>query len=128
MDTLVDHLFIFDGEGNIKDYNGNYTAYREEKDEWTEKNQIEQREEKKEIKQAKSNVDKKIGFKEKFEFEQLEKQIPELENLLLQLNEKLNSGISNHEEIMKVTNELGVKQQELEEKTNRGLELSEIIN
>lgn len=128
MDTLVDHLFIFDGEGNIKDYNGNYTAYREEKDEWTEKNQISQREEKKEIKQAKSNVDKKIGFKEKFEFEQLEKQIPELENMLIQLNEKLNSGISNHEELMKVTNELGEKQQELEEKTNRWLELSEIIN
>ena len=128
MDTLVDHLFVFDGQGNIKDYNGNYTDYREE----LQANQInikaENTSNSNAEKSVKSEKEKKIGFKEKFEFEQLEKQIPALELEIQNLNKELNSGISDHSKLSSIAQILGSKQTELDEKTNRWIELSELLS
>lgn len=128
MDKVVDHILVFKGQGNIKDFPGNYTQYRE----WTddEEKQATETEEKKQEqrKEQESRVEKqktKLSYKEKREFEQLEKEIEQLETEKKTIEDKLSSANISVDEITTLSKRLPIVTNELDEKTNRWLELSE---
>jgi ATP-binding cassette subfamily F protein uup len=107
MDKIVDHLFVFEGDGAITDFPGNYTVYRNKVEE-DEQQKAKAEAKKKAEAKAKSEAvakpsqpqtKKKLSFKEKREFEQLENEIPELEEQIGKLEELLNSGTLNHDEL-----------------------------
>lgn len=121
MDKLVDHLFIFEGEGVITDFPGNFTQYRMhlQKNKEGEKNVSEA------VSVSKHTKEKKqISYKEKLEWEQLEKRLPEIENEKIQLHKRLQSELP-YAELEKITLQLSALSQEQEEKEMRWLELSE---
>lgn len=123
MDKLVDHLFVFEGDGIIKDFPGNYTQYRIEATAIS--NQPSAKEEKVKPEERKpAPAIRKFSYKEKREFEQLEKEIPELEAERKSLTEKLSTNIS-YEEITVASERLLAINTLLEEKEMRWLELSE---
>lgn len=128
MDKVVDHILVFKGQGNIKDFPGNYTQYRE----WTddEEKQATETEEKKQEqrKEQESRVEKqktKLSYKEKREFEQLEKDIEQLETEKKTIEDKLSFANISVDEITTLSKRLPIVSNELDEKTNRWLELSE---
>lgn len=127
MDKLVDHLFVFEGDGKIKDYIGKYTEYRNEKQEKeeAEKSKTVKKEEVKQKVEEKPKT--KLSYKEKIEFENLEKDIPKLEEQKAQLNIKLTENIPDHEELLALTEKLALVSNELDEKTDRWLTLSEFV-
>lgn len=129
LDKLVDHIFVLDGDGQIRDIFGNYDTYRrmEEADALQRASQKRQNNEQKQVAQ-KADVPKvKLSFKEKHEYDQLEKEIPQLEKEKKELEEKLNNTATNHEELLKITDRLGQVVQMLDEKGLRWLELSEFM-
>ena len=130
MDKVVDHLLVFKGQGEIKDFPGNYTQYREfssgEKQETKEEKSV-----KAEKKQPANNVataKRKLSYKEKRELEQLEKDIATLEAEQKQIEEALCGGTTSVDEITALSKRLPVLKDELDEKSMRWLELSEIEN
>ena len=130
MDKVVDHLLVFKGNGEIKDFPGNYTQYREwqalQPKEPSEKVQKEQ----KIVRETKIRDDgkRKMTYKEKTEFERLEKEIAALEAEQHQLEEALCSGSLSIDELTEKSKRLPQLKDELDEKTMRWLELSEIEN
>lgn len=130
MDKIVDHLFIFEGDGKITDFPGNYTVYRnkteEEQEKALAKTKAESGAKKEPLKQKSTTEKKKLSFNEKREFEQLEKQIPELEKQITELEELLNSGDLPHDELYEKSLELDKIKTLLDEKEFRWLELSEL--
>jgi ATP-binding cassette subfamily F protein uup len=127
MDRLVDHIFVFEGDGEITDILGNYTAYRSyAKEQALEKSVAAKQLEKSEkaIIAKADVVKKKITFKEKFEFETLGKEIPELESKKAELENRL-STCADHDELMKLTEEIGKIISSLDAKSERWLELGE---
>ncbi|MBL7769954.1 MAG: ABC-F family ATP-binding cassette domain-containing protein [Flavipsychrobacter sp.] len=130
MDRLVDHLFVFEGNGFIRDFPGNYTIYRIWQKEQEQKsitgpvvagsNQTAQQ-----VTTA-SVSKKKLSFNEKREFEQLEKDLPKLEKEKAALSEKLASGQLEFQELQEISLKIGKISEELEEKEMRWLELSEL--
>ena len=132
MDKLVDHLFVFEGEGQVRDYPGNYTLYRMQKKADTLGDDNFATEIAKPTAAIVNNPppsaaggSKKLSFKEKFEFENLEKEMPALETERDSINEKLASGTLPFEEVDKLTKRIGAIVLLLEEKELRWLELSE---
>ncbi len=126
LDRLVDHLFVFEGEGKIKDFNGTYSEFRSLQ-ETTEK-EIKKQNSPKPASRPKAEKEKtKLSFKEKFEFEQLEKEIAELEEEKQKLEEVLSSGSTDYEALSETTTRLGQVMQSINEKTDRWLELSEFV-
>lgn len=123
MDKLVEHLFVFDGVGKISDFPGNYTQYRFEVD-VKPKSQKESKEVQNVVPKEQKER-KKLSYKEKLEFEQLEAEMPKLEAKKEALMNKLNTGSNDHEELSNWTKELGHISDELDEKELRWLELSE---
>jgi ATP-binding cassette subfamily F protein uup len=127
MDKIVDHLLVFQGNGVIQDFPGNYTQYREwsalKPKELKEKNQPL---EKKDRKVQDVSVRKKMTFKEKREFEQLEKDIAALEKEQKIIEEELCSGKLTIDELTEKSKRLPVLKDELDEKSMRWLELSEL--
>ena len=128
MDKIVDHLLVFKGNGIVKDFPGNYTQYRD-----FEASQIET--ENKVVKEKKAkplhdngSVRKKMSFKEKYEYEQLETEIDSMEKELKQLEDEMCSGNLTVSQL----NEKGLKIMQLRElieaKTMRWMELSELVN
>ncbi|HEY8400826.1 MAG TPA: ABC-F family ATP-binding cassette domain-containing protein, partial [Cytophagaceae bacterium] len=129
MDTLVDHLFVFEDNGQIKDFPGNYTDYREYIKEKLQEEKKEKQQEKQEQQAiptpAKEN--KKATFKEKKEYEQLEKEIEALEKTKEEIINKLNSGTGSHEELTEWSKEIERLISLIDEKSERWLELAEKI-
>ncbi len=129
MDRLVDHLFVFEGDGVIRDFPGNYTLYRNEVREPAVVV------EKKEIKAvpatqvatAPAAPKRQPSFKEKREFELLEKEIGDLTAEKNTVTEKLNNGNTPFEELQKLSVRIGEIAQLLDEKEIRWLELSELM-
>lgn len=137
IDRLVDHTFVLEGDGAIKDYPGNYTEYRTWKSE--------QREDEKEniklsatkasaipvVEKPVAKVEvitsppKKLSFKLQHQLEELEKQIPALEVKKIQLEKELASGITDYNHIQKISDELKALSEELEQKSMRWLEIQE---
>ena len=134
MDRLVDHLFVFEGDGVIKDFPGNYSDWRvyqeamkaEKQEEQKQLNKKEVVEEKK-IVEVKPVVEKrKMSFKEKREFEMLENEIAELEIKKADLEKQLlDSGLS-HEALFDISAQLTTTMSAIDEKSMRWLELSEM--
>ncbi|WP_367916169.1 ABC-F family ATP-binding cassette domain-containing protein [Leadbetterella sp. DM7] len=128
LDRLVDHTFAFEGEGYIRDFPGNYTDYRNQAEEQLKE---QRREEKPRVEIPKPAVQeqpkKKLSFKEKQEFEALEKEIPALEAEKSRLSEQLSGGITDFEEISRISGRLEEVVARLEEKELRWLELSEWV-
>ena len=128
MDKLVDHLFVFEGDGKIKDFLGNYNDYRlKEKNKEVKVKVVKKIEVvvKEQPKQEQSKA--KLSYKEKLEFEQLERDLETLETKKGKLADLLNQNMADHEELMKTTKELGDITVELDEKTDRWLALSEFV-
>ncbi len=127
MDKLADELFILTGNGEVKIFYGSYTDFREFEKE-SEKLEAQQAKEVEAEVQIEATTDKtkrKLSYKEKFEFENLFKEIEKLEKQKSQLVEKLNNATSNHEELLRISSELGETTKALDEKQLRWLELSE---
>ena len=126
IDKIVDHLLVFKGNGEIQDFPGNYTQYREWKS-------LQSAEEKKsvntetKVKRGKSqNGKRKMSYKEKRRFEQLEKEITELEDEQRNIEEELNSGTLSVEELMEKSKRFAVIKNMIDDKTMEWMELSEI--
>ncbi len=133
MDRMVDHLFVFEGDAVVRDYPGNYTQYREAVAKGLLANMDQQimkslPEENKavapeEIKQT-TPTSKKLSFKEKFELESIEKEMPALQEEKKMLEEKMNGNLS-YEALQEAASRISVIIQQLDEKEMRWLELSE---
>lgn len=131
MDRLVDHTFIFNGNGKIKDFPGNYSHYRA----YVEANQekgsepISTKPKKAEPSPKPKNKAKtKLSFNEKREFEKLEKEIEALEAQKKALTEKMNQGESDHEKLAEWGLEIESLTNKIEEKSNRWMELAEFAD
>lgn len=132
MDRIVDHLFAFEGDGAIRDFPGNYSQYRE-----FLKNAVpEETEEAITVssknagigrKEDKQEEKKSLSFKEKFEFEKLEKEIPELQKEKQNLEVRMNSGGMNYDELQHSARRIGELAQLIDDKELRWLELSERV-
>ena len=134
MDRLVDHLFVFEGDGVIKDFPGNYSDWRVYQEAMKAEKQEEQKQlnkkeivEEKKIVEVKPVVEKrKMSFKEKREFEMLENEIAELEIKKADLEKQLlDSGLS-HEALFEISAQLTTTMSAIDEKSMRWLELSEM--
>lgn len=130
MDKIVDHLLVFRGEGEIKDFPGNYTQFREweslkPKELADNKNNTSDAE-KKEKREFVGEQRRKKTYKEKCEFERLEKEIAALEEEQKSIEETLCSGMLPIDELTEKSKRLPIIKDELEEKEMRWLELSEI--
>ncbi len=130
MDKIVDHLLVFRGEGEIKDFPGNYTQFREweslkPKEQADAKNNAADNE-KKEKREFVGEQRRKKTYKEKCEFERLEKEIAALEEEQKTIEEALCSGTLSIDELTEKSKRLPLVKDELEEKEMRWLELSEI--
>ena len=132
MDKVVDHLLVFKGAGEIKDFPGNYTQYREwnalQPKDSKETKTTEDNKEDKEYRNQNRETRTKLSYKEKREFEQLEKEIEALEEEQRQLEAALCSGTLSVEELTEKSKRLPQLKGELDEKSMRWLELSEIGN
>lgn len=130
MDKIVDHLLVFHGEGKIKDFPGNYTQFREweslKPKELTDNKNNTSDTEKKEKREFVGEQRRKKTYKEKCEFERLEKEIAALEEEQKSIEEALCSGTLPIDELTEKSKRLPIIKDELEEKEMRWLELSEI--
>ena len=137
MDKVVDHLMVFKGNAELKDFPGNYTDYRE----WNELMEEQEREEKKKqdsrtksqdnsrqlaVGSKQSTEKRKLSFKEKQEFDALEKEISQLETEKTEIESQLASGTLISDEIIKASQRHTEVIKLIDEKTMRWLELSEI--
>ena len=129
MDNLVEHLFVFEGEGKIKDFYGNYTDYKDQK---TELNSESKKTETKSSTVAATTVveskKKKASFKEQQEYKNLETEIAQLESLKQELTDKLNKGSSSHSELAEWALAIEKANLQIDEKSLRWLELGEIMD
>ena len=134
MDKMVDHLFVFEGQGAIKDIIGNYTEFRKQtavdykKEKAAEKDPTPVKEVKVTQLSASSSQEKrKLSFKEKSEFDSLEKELEELEVEKEAQTAVLSSGSSSNEQIMEAGNKLATIVAAIDSKTERWLELAEFV-
>ncbi|MFY8019692.1 MAG: ABC-F family ATP-binding cassette domain-containing protein [Bacteroidia bacterium] len=130
MDNLVDSLFVFEGEGRIRSFNGNYQEYLNELDEEKSRDlkskEIPKPEPIKIVAEETKSQKKKLSYKEQREFEQLSDEIEILHQQKKILEQKLASGSSNHEEVIQWSAEFENIKSSLDEKELRWLELSEM--
>ncbi len=128
MDKLVDHLFIFEGDGKLRDFNGTYAEYREDLEDKEAAIASAKNKEKqlattqKEVKPEK----RKVTYKEKMAFEQLEKDIASLEKEKTELTEKLSSGSGDHNDMRIWAERMQTIIQQVEEKSLLWMEMSEL--
>lgn len=131
MDKVVDHLLVFEGEGAIKDFPGNYTQYRG----WKALKSAEDKDDRKKPgdkpatapkKDYHNDIRRKMSYKEKREYEQLTKEIEALENEQKMLEDALCSGTLSVEELTEKSKRLPIIKDLLDEKGLRWLELSEL--
>lgn len=124
MDKLIDHLFVFDGKGSIRDFPGNYTQFRMQ----------EQLKKSTAPKSSKPKVNtlpdtkkesNKITYAERLELGKLETELEDLEQLKAELTESLNASGSNHEKLVELGNTMKETIQVIDQKTERWMELSE---
>lgn len=133
MDKVVDHLLVFKGKGEIQDFPGNYTQYRDyQKMKSKEDNQTKPVKNTKQVNtEAKNNSSingkRKMTFKEKREYEQISEKINQLETEQKQLEEELCSGNLSVEELTEKSKRLPILKDELDELELRWLELSELV-
>lgn len=125
MDKLTDHLFVFKGKGEIFDFPGNYSDYKNNLDQQEKPVKV-KNDKPAQHKSVKREQKKKLSYKDKKEFETLEGEIEILENKKSELIEKLNTGTGNHEDLNAWSIEIEQLTIEIEQKEFRWLELSEL--
>jgi ABC transport system ATP-binding/permease protein len=136
MDKMVDHIFVFEGQGKIKDIVGNYTEYRQmlqegiKQDRQDKADAVKQQKQEaaaapKPVVQTTQPEKKKLSFKEKQEFDSLEKELEVLETEKEKFTLILSDGSKTNDEIMAAGSKLGEIVQAIETKTERWLELAE---
>lgn len=131
MDRLVDHLFVFEGEGIIKDFPGNYSQYRlwqEEVAEETSKNVINNEQESRSREATTKSMSKRLSYKEKREFDLLEKEIQQLNSEKEMITKKFSDGNLSFEQLQNLSQRIGEISSLLDTKEMRWLELSELTN
>lgn len=126
MDKVVDHILVFKGEGEIQDFPGNYTQFREWDSLQPADTNKEEKREKTPVKSYRSEEKKKMSYKEKREFETLESEIAKLETDISNLEAELCSGSLSIEELTDKSILLPKLKKELDDKSMRWLELSEL--
>lgn len=126
MDKVVDHLLVFNGQGDIRDFPGNYSDYRDWKEAKAQKEKEAEKPQEEKTARVRLNDKRKMSFKEKREFEQLEKEIAQLEAEKVQIEELLCSGTLSVDELTDKSKRLPEVNELIDEKTMRWLELSEI--
>ncbi|WP_234736661.1 ribosomal protection-like ABC-F family protein [Tellurirhabdus bombi] len=134
MDRLVEHTFVFEGNGKIRDYPGNYTDYREWKAEQpVERPVVERKTDEKPKAEPATNAPvspaakKKLSFKEQKEYESLEKEIESLEQRKEEVIGLLNGGTGDHEQLTNWAREIEQLDQQISNKSDRWLELAEYL-
>ncbi len=132
MDKVVDHLLVFKGNGQVKDFPGNYTQYRlwkQEQDEVAKAMATAQDKSKQNAYKAENqgNRMRKLSFKEKKEFEQLDADIAALEKEKADIGQSLSGATLQPDQIVQLSKRLNEINQLLDEKTDRWLELSEFL-
>lgn len=126
MDKVVDHLLVFKGQGDIRDFPGNYSDYRDWKAAKAEHDKEKEKPKEEKVQRVRLNDRRRMTFKERKEFEQLEKDIAVLEAEKKNIEEALCSGTLSVDELTEKSKRLPKLEEELDEKTMRWLELSEI--
>ncbi|RDC63360.1 ABC-F family ATP-binding cassette domain-containing protein [Adhaeribacter pallidiroseus] len=135
MDQLVEHLFVFEGEGKIRNFPGNYTDYRE----WLADQEKETGKPASKpnastptpvtvVPDLVQNLKRKATYSEKREYEQLEKEIQALENEKESIVARLNSGVADHKKLAEDAARLKQIEQILEQKSERWLELADMMD
>ncbi|MBT3175259.1 MAG: ABC-F family ATP-binding cassette domain-containing protein [Lentimicrobiaceae bacterium] len=129
LDKLVDHLFVFEGDGTIRDYYSNYSNYKLSRD--TQKREAKSQEANtRKIKQKNDIPDKlkvKVSYKEKREYESLTGEIEKLEFEKVKIEEELNSGTVDYDKIQKLSQRIGEVIELIDDKTLRWMELDELM-
>ena len=128
MDKVVDHLLVFEGNGVIKDFPGNYTQYREWKKlkDAPDKSKPKEKSTEPKKKDYRHDTRKRMTYKERQEYQQLSKDIDALEKEQKQIEDDLCSGKLSVEELTEKSKRLPQLKDELDEKSMRWLELSEL--
>ena len=127
MDKVIDHLFVFEGEGKVKDFPGQYSQYRE----WAKARKTEEESQQKKVVSPKETAPKadkpkvKLSYMEKREFDQLEKDIADLEKRKQEITEAMTAGNLSGDELNELSIEFANLEKTLSEKEDRWLELSE---
>jgi ATP-binding cassette subfamily F protein uup len=127
MDHLVDQLFVFEGDGVIRLFNGNYTDYRD----WQEEQEdlVDHKVEKVVEQRTQSQPEKKkLSFKEKQEYDRLQQEIELLEKQKAEITSLLSGGSTDHQQLQKWAEQIEVLTSAVEEKTMRWLELAELVD
>lgn len=128
MDRLVEHLFAFEGDGLVKDFPGNYSQYRDWKRDNPKEFEVEKNKNAEPVKETPEKNTVKLSYKEKREFELLEKELSGLAKEKKELEQKLNSGDLPFDELQKISERISDIITAVDEKEMRWLELSEIEN
>ncbi len=128
MDKVVDHIFVFNGQGDIRDFPGNYSDYRE----WKEMKERHERSQQKPVKTKPVQTSKptektKLTYNERREFERLEQEIAQLEEEKIQLESDLSSGTLSVSEVTDKSKRYSELLEELDAKSTRWIELSEYV-
>ena len=132
MDKVVNHLFTFEGNGIVKDFPGNYTQYREYKQqEEAERQAVESSPSTRKAESEKPRTDaaerpRKLTFKEKQELERLEAELPKLEKEKAELESRMSSGTMATDELLTAGDRIAALIEEIDSKGMRWLELSDI--
>lgn len=126
MDKVVDHLMVFNGQGDIRDFPGNYSDYRDWKEAKAQQEKEVRKSQEEKTARVRLNDKKKMTYKERLEFEQLEKDIAALEEEKASIEASLCSGELAVEELTRCSKRLSEVNDLIDEKTMRWLELSEI--
>lgn len=133
MDKVVDHLLVFRGNADLKDFPGNYTQYREWKEVMDQRDkeaevvrQVKQAPESEKVSRLEKEQKKKLSFKERKEFEALEVEIPALEAEKAELELAMSSGLLSNEELMLKSERIARVIDDIDTKTMQWLELSEL--
>ncbi len=126
MDKIINHLFILEGEGKVKDYNGSYSSYKRQKaSEIKSDNNV--KKEPKKVTQKETTDERKLSYFEKKEYNDLPNEIEKLEKEKKDIEGKFVDGNLSGEEISKLSQRLGVINKDIDEKESRWLELAEFM-
>ena len=126
LDRLVDHLFVFCGDGVVKDFIGNYTEYRTFIKDYEAQQKVAQKPDKPVVERVKSPAKRKLTWKEQQELKALDEEIPRLEAEKSDLEARLSSGTLSPAQLQEASTRYGELQSLLDGKEMRWLELSEI--
>lgn len=126
MDKVVDHLLVFNGQGDIRDFPGNYSDYRDWKEVKAQREKEAEKPKEEKTARVRLNDKRKMTYKEKLELEQIEKELAGLEQEKADIEQALCSGALGAEELTEKSKRIAAVADLIDEKTMRWLELSEI--